>query len=267
MGPHTSVKIFGGMRPFYRRTEANPGLLFMLRTTSGHFDSTAPQETGTRGRRLGSFRCAVSTKDSRLRPRWRRALLRLARYINSSEESSSSALRNYAPARQRRHEIAASSLSDADIDDAKRHVAHREIKATHKQGQWTFRTIRVLLARCARHSGSRGFHIAKPPLDLFNWIRERLEKRKRKPHLYVHFNLSQMVWCIASGGKEVAQIMFWADINHDDSKETLVITGAYPKGTKPQLNEIDKILVPPNKLVKTQIAAFVLPIRAEKGRP
>lgn len=75
--------------------------------------------------------------------------------------------------------------------------------------------------------------LIKPLLTLLNSIVQHLNEwlgHKRKPHLYVHFNIGQLVWGIASDGQnEMMQVISWADINHDDPKNALIITDAYPQ--------------------------------------
>jgi hypothetical protein len=118
-------------------------------------------------------------------------------------------------------------------------------------------------------------NLTKPFASLLNPIAERIGNwfGRRKPHLYVHFNINQTVWGIAQQGQrngsstEMMQVVFWADFNHDDPKETLIITDAYPCGTRPQIGMMDSFAVPPKQVVHHQIAAFVLPIKADKGKP
>jgi len=96
---------------------------------------------------------------------------------------------------------------------------------------------------------------------------------RRKPKLYVHPILGNMLWCIAQQPRkdgpplEMMQITFWAHINHDDSKQALVIVDAYPVGTKPQITAMQKFKIPPGAMVKEQVSAFVVPILAEQGKP
>ena len=118
-------------------------------------------------------------------------------------------------------------------------------------------------------------NLTKPFSSLLNPIAERIGNwiGRRKPRLYVHFNHNQILWDIAKqtqrDGKfiEMMQVIFWADFNHDDQRETLVITNAYPKGTKPQIGMIGNFAIPPRQIVRQQVAVFVLPIKGEKGRP
>lgn len=63
------------------------------------------------------------------------------------------------------------------------------------------------------------------------------------------------------------QVMFWADVTHDDPKQTLVIVDAYPVGTKALIGLVGKFAIPPGTLVHERVAAFVLPIVAEPGKP
>jgi hypothetical protein len=69
---------------------------------------------------------------------------------------------------------------------------------------------------------------------MLNAVAERLVLRigRRKPNLYVHFNPVQTIWCIAQMAQqsgpaiELMQIVFWADLNLDDPKQTLIIVKA-----------------------------------------
>jgi hypothetical protein len=117
-------------------------------------------------------------------------------------------------------------------------------------------------------------------MDLLTWISalgkllaaiaDRIVTRlsHRKPNLYVHFVPGNLLWCIAQQGPslELMQVSFWADFNHDDPKETLVITAAYPKGTTPQV-DMTKFKISPYEMVKEQISAFVTPVVGKKGKP
>jgi hypothetical protein len=110
---------------------------------------------------------------------------------------------------------------------------------------------------------------------MLNAIAERLSLRigRRKPNLYVHFNPVQTIWCIAQMGQrngppiELMQTVFWADLNHDDPKQTLVIVNAYPEGTEPEMSTISKFAIPPGEMVNEQLTAMVLPIKGKKGEP
>jgi len=118
-------------------------------------------------------------------------------------------------------------------------------------------------------------NFTKPFSSLFNPPAERLGNwlGRRKPRLHVHPVLTQSIWCIASQGtpnnpvNEMMQVVFWADVNHDDDKQTLVITDAYPEGTRPQIGMLGHFLIPPHEMVHQQIVAFVQPIRGERGQP
>src|SRR4029077_15928132 len=65
-------------------------------------------------------------------------------------------------------------------------------------------------------------------------ISDRLEHwLSRKPKLYVTFHPQPMMWCLAWWGEEPGmQLVFMADFTHDDAHRTLLLTGAYLKGTK-----------------------------------
>jgi hypothetical protein len=117
--------------------------------------------------------------------------------------------------------------------------------------------------------------LTKPFSTTLNAVAERLALRigRRKPNLYVHFDPVQTVWCIAQsaqrGGSpvEYMHVVFWADLNHDDPKQTLVIVNAYPEGTQPEMETISKFSIPPGSIVHEQLSAIVLPFVAKKGEP
>jgi len=114
--------------------------------------------------------------------------------------------------------------------------------------------------------------LSKPILSLADPVLARVGKwlGYQKPHLYVHFQLRQLVWCIATESqqngppKEYMQAVFWADLNHD-SDEPLVIMSAFPDGTTPQLATATRLVIPPRQIVHSQILAIALPIRGKKG--
>jgi len=111
--------------------------------------------------------------------------------------------------------------------------------------------------------------LTKPVASLLNPIAERIGGGlgHRKPRLYVHFETNPMVWCIAKNGdQEVMQIVFWADLNHDDPRQTLIITDAYPKGARSELRTLN-FAVPPGQMVHEQVVSFSVPIKGEKGKP
>jgi hypothetical protein len=115
----------------------------------------------------------------------------------------------------------------------------------------------------------------KPFSTTLNAVAERLALRigRRKPRLYVHFDSIQTVWTIAHGGQpsgsavEFMHVVFWADLNHDDPKQTLVIVNGYPEGTQPEMQSMSKFAIPPGSIVHEQLSAIVLPIKAKKGEP
>jgi hypothetical protein len=104
-------------------------------------------------------------------------------------------------------------------------------------------------------------------------IAERMAQRirRRKPNLYIHFKLNSVVWCIAQQPqkqgppREMMQIVFWANFNHDDPTQTLVITSAYPQGTTPHVG-VMTFTIPPETMVNEQVLAIVSPIVGEKGK-
>lgn len=93
--------------------------------------------------------------------------------------------------------------------------------------------------------------------------------KRRKPNLYVHISVESPLWCIAGeqGSKnEMMQIMFSADFNHDDPKQTLVIVNAYPKGKREQkVSFPNQFVIPPCQIVSEQVAAWVIPLLATPG--
>jgi len=95
---------------------------------------------------------------------------------------------------------------------------------------------------------------------------------RRKPRLYVHFDPVISLWCIGQQQQrygpplEMMQVTFRADFNHDDPRQTLVITEAYPEGTTPQLGMVQKFKIPAETMVDEQVTVFVTPIVAEKGK-
>ncbi len=81
-------------------------------------------------------------------------------------------------------------------------------------------------------------------------ISKRLEYwLARKPKLYVTAHPQTAFWCPASRG-EGMQLVFVAD-PHDDPDHTLLLTGAYIKGTgtKPWLNFTEPIEVSPQEML------------------
>jgi hypothetical protein len=117
--------------------------------------------------------------------------------------------------------------------------------------------------------------LIKPLSNIFNPLTERIGQRiaRRKPHLYVHPTRTQSIWCIATQGlpgstvNEMMQVVFWADMNHDDDKLGLIITDAYPVGTRSQIGMVGRIILPPHNISHQQIAAFVNPIKGKRGQP
>lgn len=112
-------------------------------------------------------------------------------------------------------------------------------------------------------------NLTKPLASLLNPIAERMGGTlgHRKPRLYVHFTPPQMLWCIAKNGEqEIMQTVCWADINHDDVQQTLIITDVYPQGSHSELR-VANFVVPPGQMVHEQVKSFSLPIKGEKGKP
>jgi hypothetical protein len=118
-------------------------------------------------------------------------------------------------------------------------------------------------------------NLTKPFANVLNPVTERFGKwlGKRKPRLYVHPTLGQSIWSIATQGApnsliEMMHMVFWADLNHDDDTQTLLIISAYPKGTQLQIPSIiGRLRIPPHRMMHEQISAFVSPIKAKRGEP
>ena len=108
-------------------------------------------------------------------------------------------------------------------------------------------------------------NLTRPFSSLLNPLAERVGSwlGRRKPGLYIHFMLNQLVWCIAQEPqrtgppRELMQVAFWADLNHDDPKHAIIITAAFPKDTQPQHGLISNIVIPPNQMVHEQVVAIV----------
>src|SRR5438309_1268550 len=112
-------------------------------------------------------------------------------------------------------------------------------------------------------------NLTKPFASLLNPVAERIGNwlGRRKPHLYVHFEPTQSLWCLArNGDQELMQAMFSADFNHDDTKQTLVIVDAYPHGTNVEIPGTNKFSVPPGQVVHQRVYVFISPV-PEKGKP
>ena len=62
-------------------------------------------------------------------------------------------------------------------------------------------------------------------------------------------------------------VIFWADLNHDDPKQTLVIVNGYPEGTRPEIQSMTKFAIPPGTMVHEQLSAIVLPVKVKTGEP
>ena len=106
----------------------------------------------------------------------------------------------------------------------------------------------------------------KAILDHFaNWVSHR------KPKLYVHFQPGTNIWCIAHAGPgpsaiEYMQVVFTANLTHDDLKQGLIIVDAYPVGTASQVKAMDEIIIPHGEMVKERVVAIVGPVIATKGK-
>jgi hypothetical protein len=102
-------------------------------------------------------------------------------------------------------------------------------------------------------------------------ISDRLEHwLSRKPKLYVTFHPQPMMWCLARWGEEPGmQLVFMADFTHDDPHRSLVLIGAYLKGTKSWLNFFEPIEIPPQQLITPEytLGVFVHPLVGVAGQP
>lgn len=100
-------------------------------------------------------------------------------------------------------------------------------------------------------------------------VSERLEHwLSRKPRLYVTFHPQPMMWCLAWWGEEPGmQLVFMADFTHDDPHRTLLLTGAYLKGTKSRQNFFEPIEIPPQQLITPEytLGVFVHPVVGKIG--
>src|SRR5262245_3021813 len=83
---------------------------------------------------------------------------------------------------------------------------------------------------------------------------------RRKPKIHVH-PVGPAIWCIArEGDQELMQVVMWANVTHEDTKQGLVLMEVYPQGTKPHLYLGSRELIRPGDLVHIQLSAFVKPI-------
>ena len=105
---------------------------------------------------------------------------------------------------------------------------------------------------------------------LFDALIERLTilVLKRKPKVYVQFEPNTILWCVAKAGDiEYMQISCQIRITHDDQRNALIITDAYPTGTKTEIKAMDEFKIPSNTLANERIASIVGPMIGEKGKP
>lgn len=118
-------------------------------------------------------------------------------------------------------------------------------------------------------------NLTKPFSSLLNPIAERIGDwlGRRKPHLYLHVQPATSMWSIApqpqrdGSSLELMHVVFCGGFNHDDRKQTLVITSAYPEGTEPKFRMIENLSIPPETIVNERVDALVLPVRAKKEKP
>jgi hypothetical protein len=100
-------------------------------------------------------------------------------------------------------------------------------------------------------------------------ISDRLEHwLSRKPKLYVTIHPQTSMWCLAfQGDKTGMQLVYLADFTHDDPERTLLLTGAYIKGTKPWDSFIEPIEIQPQAMITPGYAlhALVHPVVGKIG--
>lgn len=117
--------------------------------------------------------------------------------------------------------------------------------------------------------------IVEPLLRPLNVVSHAISERlahwlSRKPKLFVTFHPQPMSWCLAWWGEEPGmQLVFMADFTHDDPHRTLLLIGAYLKGTKSLQNFFEPIEIPPRKLITPQytLFLFVHPVIGTAGQP
>jgi hypothetical protein len=63
------------------------------------------------------------------------------------------------------------------------------------------------------------------------------------------------------------QVVFTASLTHDDLKQAMIITDAYPVGTTPQVSAMLEFTIRPEEMVKEQVVAIVSPVLGKKGEP
>lgn len=115
--------------------------------------------------------------------------------------------------------------------------------------------------------------IVEPFMRPLNVVSHAISERlthwlSRTPKLYVTVHPQPPpMWCLAFGDQTAMQLSLMADFTHDDPDRTLLLTGAYIKGTKQWHGFIEPIEVPPQELITPQYAlpVFVHPVVAKIG--
>jgi hypothetical protein len=92
---------------------------------------------------------------------------------------------------------------------------------------------------------------------------------RRKPRLFVNLHPGSARWCLArSGNTHFMQVMFSADLSHDDPEQKILLIDAYFSGTKPRVRFTDPVAIPGNELLRTDIPIhfWVAPVIGEEGK-
>ncbi len=105
--------------------------------------------------------------------------------------------------------------------------------------------------------------IVEPFIRPFNAVSHAISERlehwlSRKPKLFITFHPHPRFWCLAWQGEETGmELMFMADFTHDDPDRTLLLTGAYIKGTKAWDGFIEPIEIPPQEMITSNYTLHV----------
>ena len=113
--------------------------------------------------------------------------------------------------------------------------------------------------------------VATKPLGVMS---DALSKRlevwlRRKPRLFVNFHPNTLRWGLAQAGRErMMQVIFMADLSHDDPDSTIILIDGVIKGTGSKLPFRDPITVKPEGLVTVRypISLIVGPVVGEEGK-
>jgi len=78
----------------------------------------------------------------------------------------------------------------------------------------------------------------------------------------------ECIWCISNDGNPNAkmQVITWADLNHDDDTQTVIITDIYAEGTASHIIPVHSLAIPPHRMVHNQLACFVTPVTGTRGQ-